>query len=94
MVACIFDAPIASAPSLILGGTAFIAARLEIIIVGKVINAKTNPPIKGIDLGIPNRLINIAKPSIPNTTEGTAARLLILISISSVNLFLGANSSR
>ena len=94
IVACTLDAPTPNAPSRILGGTAFIAARLEMIIVGKVIKAKTIPPTSGIERGIPKILIKIASPKIPNTTEGTAARLLILISISSVILFLGANSSR
>ena len=88
------DAPIPRAPSRILGGTALIAALLEIIIVGNVIKANTSPPTSGIDRGIPNSFMKIAKPKIPKTTDGTAAKLLILISINSVNLFLGANSSR
>ena len=64
------------------------------IIVGNVIKARTIPPSNGIDLGIPNTPINIAKPKIPKTTEGTAAKLLILTSIISVILFFGANSSK
>ena len=82
------------AASLIDGGTDFIATLLEIIIVGNVINAKTKPPAKGEDLGKPKKFKKIAKPSNPNTIEGTAARLLIFTSIKFVNLFFGANSSR
>ena len=70
------------------------AALEDIIIVGKVIIAKTIPPIKGMDLGIPKTPINIANPKIPKTTEGTAAKLLIFISIISVILFFGAKPSK
>jgi len=46
---CIFEAPIPSAASLIDGGTDLIAARLEIIIVGKVIRVSTKPPTNGTE---------------------------------------------
>ena len=51
------------------------------------------PPTKAVDLGssVFNKMPN---PSNPNTIDGTAARLLIFISIKSVNLFLLENSSR
>ena len=88
------EAPIPYAASLTDGGTALIAALDEIIIVGKVIRAKTIPPTKGMDLGIPKILINIASPIMPKTTEGTAAKLLILTSINSVILFFLAISSK
>ena len=70
------------------------AARDEIIIVGNVIMPRTIPPTSGIDLGIPKTPIKIANPKMPKTTEGTAAKLLILISIISVILFLGAKPSK
>ena len=60
---------------------------MRLLLSGKVIRAKTIPPTKGMDLGIPKILINIASPIIPKTTEGTAAKLLILTSINSVILF-------
>ena len=65
------------------------------IIVGSVISVKTSPPTKGADLGTPKTLIYTAKPKIPNTIDGTAAKLLIFISIMSIHqLFFGANSSK
>ena len=70
------------------------AALEEIITVGRVIKARTIPPTKGIDRGRPNATIKIASHIIPNTTDGTAARLFILISINSVSQFFGAISSR
>ena len=94
VMVCIFDAPTPRAASRMLGGTARIEAREEIMMVGNVIKAKTMPPTNGIDRGIPNITINIASPMIPKTTDGTAARLLILISIISVKRFFGAISSR
>ena len=91
---CIFDAPRPNAASLIEGGTAPNAALLEIITVGSVMIARTIPATTGIDLGIPNKFKKTERPSNPKTMEGTAARLLIFISIRSVNRFFGANSSR
>ena len=46
MAACLID-----------GGTDLIAARLAIIMVGKVISVNTNPPNKGVDRGTPKKLI-------------------------------------
>ena len=91
---CILDAPMPSAASRMEGGTLLIAARLEMMIVGNVIKASTSPPTTGTERGIPNRLINTARPSRPKMMEGTAARLLMFTSIKSVSLFCGANSSR
>ena len=71
------------------GGTDLIAARLEIIIVGNVINVSTRPPTSGTERGTPKKLMNIAKPSKPKIIEGTAARLLTFTSIKSVHLFFG-----
>ena len=82
------------AASLIDGGTAFNDALVAIIMVGNVINAKTIPPTTGADLGKCITLRKIANPSKPKIIEGTAAKLFMLTSIKSVNLFLGANSSR
>ena len=62
------------------------------MIVGKVIKDNVIPPTKGVDLGKPNTASNTPRPSNPNTIDGTAAKLLILTSIKSVSLFLGANS--
>ena len=52
------------------------------------------PPTKAVDLGSSNVFNKMPNPSNPNTIDGTAARLLIFISIKSVNLFLLENSSR
>ena len=68
--------------------------RVAIIIVGNVINAKTIPPTIGADLGKCMIFRKIANPRSPKIIEGTAARLLILTSKNSVNLFFGASSSR
>jgi hypothetical protein len=76
------------------GGTAIIEDLALIIIVGNVINAKTTPPTIGVDLGISKKFSKTAKPNNPNTIDGTAARLLMLTSIKSVQRFLGANSSK
>ena len=64
------------------------------MMVGRVIRVNTSPPTRGAERGNPKKLRNTAKPSNPKTMDGTAARLLMLISIKSVHLFLGANSSR
>ena len=70
------------------------AARVTMIMVGKVISDNTKPPTSGAERGNPNQPRKTARPSRPNTTEGTAARLFTLISMRSVSRFLGANSSR
>ena len=62
--------------------------------MGSVIRAKTIPPTIGAERGRCITLRKIAKPSRPKIIDGTAARLLILISIISVNLFFGASSSK
>ena len=79
---------------LIDGGTAFKEALQGIIILGNVINARVMPATRGVDLGRSNVPSKIPKPNKPNTIDGTAARLFILISIKSVIRFLGANSSK
>ena len=58
-----------------LGGRALVTARQAKIIFGKVVKASTIPPTRGMDRNMPKRLIKVAKPKIPNTTEGTATRL-------------------
>jgi hypothetical protein len=62
--------------------------------VGSVIKASTRPPTSEAERGSPNRLMKIARPRMPNTIDGTAARLLMLTSIRSVSRLRGANSSR
>ena len=91
---CIFDAPTPSAASRIDGGTALIAARLEIITVGSVISVSTSPPSTGAERGISKKLMNTASPSRPKMIDGTAARLLMFTSMKSVQRFCAANSSR
>src|SRR5690606_11795719 len=91
---CILEAPMPSAASRMDGGTLLMAARLEIMMVGRVIRVSTRPPTTGTERGMPNRLMNTARPSRPKMIEGTAAKLLMLTSIKSVSLFWGANSSR
>ena len=88
------EAPTPSAASRIEGGTDFSAARVAMMIVGIVMSASVMPPTKGAERGRPNQPRNTASARRPNTTEGTAARLLILISMKSLIRFLGANSSR
>ena len=48
--ACIFEAPTPSAASRIDGGTAFSDARVEMMIVGRVISVRTSPPTSGCGL--------------------------------------------
>ena len=62
--------------------------------VGKVIKDKTIPPTKDVDLGRPKKFKSIPKPSKPKIIEGTAAKLLIFISIKSVTFPGFANSSK
>ena len=76
------------------GGTDLIAEREAITIVGRVIKPSVKPPTREADRGKSKKFRNIAKPSKPKTMEGTAARLLILVSIRSENLFLDASFSR
>ena len=91
---CIFDAPTPSAASRIDGGTDFSAARVEMMIVGSVISVSTSPPTMGADCGSPAKLMKIARPRMPKTIDGTAARFEMLTSMRSVSRFFGANSSR
>ena len=88
------EAPMPSAASRIEGGTALKAARVAMMMVGSVISESTMPPTSGAERGRPKKPRNTASPSRPNTIEGTAARLLMLTSIRSVQRFFGANSSR
>ena len=74
-------------------GTDFSDALVEIIIVGRVIKVNTITT-NGADCGKCIKLIKTAKPKMPNTIEGTAAKFDILTSITSVIQLRGANSSR
>ena len=76
------------------GGTDVSAERLAMMMVGSVISVSTSPPTNGAERGRPKKLRKTASPRRPKTIEGTAARLLMLTSIRSVQRFLGANSSR
>ena len=72
------------------GGTDLIADRAAITIVGRVITAKVSPPTSGADLGREKKFKNIAKPRSPKTIDGTAAKLLMLVSMVLENLFFNA----
>ena len=48
---CIFEAPTPNAASRIDGGTDFSEARVEMMIVGKVIRVSTKPPTSGAEFG-------------------------------------------
>ncbi len=76
------------------GGTDLKAARLAMMMVGRVIKVSTRAPTRGVERGMPKKLMKTASPSRPKTIEGTAARLLMLTSMRSVSRFFGANSSR
>ena len=91
---CIFEAPSPSAAERIDGGTAASAARVAMMIVGSVISDSTSPPTKAAERGKPRKPMNTARPSRPNTIDGTAARLLMLTSMRSVSRDFLANSSR
>ncbi len=92
--ACTLEAPTPRAASRIDGGTALRAARAAMMMVGRVIRVSTQAAVIGADRGMPIRLMNMARPSRPKTMDGTAAKLLMLTSIRSVQRFFGANSSR
>ena len=64
------------------------------MMVGSVIRLITSAPTKDDDCAKPAKLIKIARPKMPNTIDGTAARFEMFTSIASVQRFLGANSSR
>jgi hypothetical protein len=57
--------------------------------VGSVISDNTRPPTSDAERGSPMKLMKTARPSRPNTIEGTAARLLIFTSMMSVSRFFG-----
>ena len=76
------------------GGTDFSAARVAMMIVGSVISVSTRPPTIGADIGRCMKLMKKARPRMPKTIEGTAARFEMFTSITSVSQFFGANSSR
>ena len=78
---CILEAPTPKAASRIDGGTAASEARVEMMIVGSVISVRTRPPTSGADCGKPANWMNTARPRIPNTMEGTAARFEMFTSI-------------
>src|SRR5690606_5769587 len=91
---CMGEAPMPMAASRIDGGTALMAARLEMMMVGSVIRVSTSPPTTGIERGTSKKLMKMARPKRPKMMEGTAARLLMLTSMRSVQRLRGANSSR
>ena len=91
---CTSEAPTARAASLIEGGIPFSAARVVMMIVGRVIRARVRPPTTGAERGRCMTFRKTASPSRPKTIEGTAARLLMLTSMMSTHRRFGANSSR
>ena len=76
------------------GGYTLMAARDAMITTGRVIRVSTSPPTSGAERGRPKKLMNTARPSRPNTMEGTAARLLMFTSTISTHQLRRANSSR
>jgi hypothetical protein len=86
--------PDPNAASRIDGGTDFRAARLAMMMVGRVIKDSTSAATRGVERGTPKMAMKTASPRSPKTIEGTAAKLLMFTSIRSVQRFLGANSSR
>ena len=84
MTIWIFEAPMPSAASRIDGGTAFSAAREAMMMVGSVSSVSTIAPTSGAERGKPKKPMNTARPSNPKTMDGTAARLLMLTSMRSV----------
>ena len=54
------------------------------MMVGSVISVSTRPPTRGAERGRPKKLMKTARPSRPKTIDGTAARLLMLTSMRSV----------
>ena len=71
-----------------------IEARVAMITVGRVLSEITSAPTMLEDCGSPAKLMKMARPRMPKTIEGTAARFATLTSIRSVQRFFGANSSR
>jgi hypothetical protein len=66
------EAPRPRAASRIEGGTAWIAERPAMMMVGSVISASVSPPTSGAERGRCIRFRKTARPSSPNTMEGTA----------------------
>src|SRR5690606_22943628 len=84
----------AIAPSFMEEGIALMAFLVAIMIIGRTINDKVKPPTKAEERGIEKKLRYTTKPKSPKIMEGIAAKLLILISIMSVMILRGANSSK
>ena len=57
--------------------------------VGRTRSASTRPPTRGAERGRPKKFRKTARPSRPNTIDGTAARLLILTSMTCGEPVLG-----
>ena len=64
------------------------------VVVHAFMDGRDTPPTSGADCGKCMNWINTARPRMPKTMEGTAARFEMLTSIRSVKRFCGANSSR
>jgi hypothetical protein len=71
-----------------------IALRPAMTMTGIVISASVMPPISGADRMFGKIARNTPSPSRPKMIDGTAARLLIDTSITSVHQLRGAYSSR
>ena len=87
MVVCNLLAPSPLLASLTLCGTVRNAVLAAITIVGSVSIPSVMPPTKLALLGNPIKLINNARPNKPYTILGTAAKLLMFISIKSLYRF-------
>ena len=61
VIVCILEAPTPSAASRIEGGTAPIAARVAMMMVGSVIRASTRPPTIEAERGMPTKLMKIGE---------------------------------
>src|SRR3546814_19259912 len=68
------EAPTPKAASRIDGGTAFSAARVTMMMVGRVISDRTMPPTRCAERGSPKKPRKTARPSRTNTAEGTEDR--------------------
>ncbi|MNY48219.1 hypothetical protein D3C86_1835390 [compost metagenome] len=64
-IVCILEAPRPRAAARIDGGTAFRAARVAMMIVGRVISVRTRPPTSEAERGKPMKLMKTERPSRP-----------------------------
>ena len=75
-------------------GTLRRAVLVAMINVGSIINERVSPPTSADARGRSKKFIKMASPKIPKIMEGTAARLLMFISIKLIKGFFRENSSK